>query len=296
MFRTFSLTIAAIAALGLTGAVVAPVSAGGFSRGTQGVPPGGGWCPPKPPGTTINIHKPVRIWKQVNIRNVVRINKRININKPININKTIIINKGNFDVEAVARAAASAQSSSQAIAVASGGSAIVDVAAPRGGDFGAVAVDQPCVEQWAVLVRAIRAECVGRTGNRHPATRMRPETWLDSTVNAEIYRCLAGSYLQVKIGDVVDSQQGMAGVFEGAQEITCAPGQALRHYRDGTVKCAVAERLTDCTERQNMRRYGLGDIFFTYRAKVCARVASYSAARAGTEVEVEGSFTGGVGE
>lgn len=296
MFRTFSLTIATLAALGLAGAT-APVSAGGFTRGSHGVPPGGGggWCPPKPP-TTITIHKPVRIWKQVNIHNVVRINKQININKPIRINKTIIINKGSVDAEAIARAAASAQSNAQAVAVASGGSAIVDVAVPRGGDFGSVQTETPCVEQWAILVRSIHAECVSRTGTRHPATRMRPETWIDSTMNAEIYRCLAGSYLHVKIGDVVDSREGMAGVYEGAQELTCAPGQALRHYRDGTVKCAVAERVTDCTERQNMRRYGLGDIFFTYRAKVCARVASYSAAHAGTEVEVEGSFTGGVGE
>jgi hypothetical protein len=99
---------------------------------------------------------------------------------------------------------------------------------------------------------------------------------------------------------VVDSEQGMAGVFEGAQELTCAPGQALRHYRDGTVKCAAAERRTDCVERTNMRRYGIGDLFFSYRAKVCARVASYSYSRAAatssTEVEVEGSFSGGVGQ
>jgi hypothetical protein len=172
---------------------------------------------------------------------------------------------------------------------------------PQTGDFGAVAAEAQCVEQWAVVVKAIHAECVGRTGNRHPASRMRPETWIDSTMSAEIFRCLPGSTLHVKIGDVVDSDQGMAGVYEGAQELTCAPGQALRHYRDGTVKCAAAERRTDCIERTNMRRYGMGDLFFSFRAKVCARVASYSssysraAAGSATEVEVEGSFSGGVG-
>jgi hypothetical protein len=25
----------------------------------------------------------------------------------------------------------------------------------------------------------------------------------------------------------------------------------------------------DCTERTNLRKYGTGDMFFTYRAKVC---------------------------
>jgi hypothetical protein len=303
MFRTFTLTLASIAAMGLAGTTMTPAAAGGYSGGHGGY---GGYCPPKPPpGTTINIHKPVRIYKPVRINNSVRINKNIVINKPIRINKTIIINKGGVDAEAVARAAASARSDSTAIAVASGGSAIVDVAAPATGDFGSVAVDMPCVDQWAIVVKAIHAECVSRTGTRHPATRMRPETWVDSTMNAEIYRCLAGSHLYVKIGDVVDSREGMAGVYEGAQVLECAPGQALRHYRDGTVKCAVAERLTDCVERRNMRRYGIGDLFFSYRAKVCARVswsasqsraASASASATATEVEVEGSFSGGVGE
>jgi hypothetical protein len=294
MFRTFSLTLATVAAMGLAGAMT-PASAGGYT-------PPGGYCPPKPPGTVINIHKPVRIYKPVRINNSVRINKTININKPIRISKTIIINKGGVDVEAVARAAASARSESSAIAYASGGSAIVDVEAPRGGDFGSVSAQEPCVDQWVILVKAIHAECVSSTGTRHPATRMRPETWVDSTMNAEIYRCLAGSYLHVKIGDVVDSEQGMAGVFVGAQELKCAPGQALRHYRDGTVKCAVAERVSDCAERRNMRRYGIGDLFFSYRAKICARVASWAAthgsssASSGAEVEVQGSFEGGVGQ
>ena len=310
MFRTFTLTLASIAAVGLAGTMM-PAAAGGHSShggsygGGHG--PKGGYCPPKP---SVNIHKPVRIYKPIRINNSVRINKNIVINKPIRINKTIIINKGNVDAEAVARAAAWSRSDSSAIAVASGGSAIVDVAAPATGDFGSVAVDMPCVDQWAIVVKAIHAVCVSRSGTTHPATRMRPETWVDSTMNAEIYRCLAGSYLRVKIGDVVDSQQGMAGVYEGAQVLECKPGQALRHYRDGTVKCAVAERLSDCVERRNMRRYGIGDVFFSYRAKICARVswrassatasssASYSASTSATatEVEVEGSFSGGVGE
>jgi hypothetical protein len=295
MFRTFSLTLASVAAMGLAGTfMAAPAVAGGYT------PPKGGYCPPKP---SVHIHKPVRIYKPIRINNSVRINKNIVINKPIRINKQIIINKGNIDADAIARAAA--RSESTAIAVASGGSAIVDVAAPQGGDFGGVAVEMPCVEQWATVVKAIHAVCVSRSGSTHPATRMRPETWVDSTMNAEIFRCLAGSYLRVKIGDVVDSRQGMAGVYEGAQVLECRPGQALRHYRDGTVKCAVAERVSDCVERRNMRRYGIGDLFFSYRAKVCARVSwsasaqtssSHAASATATEVEVEGSFNGGVGE
>jgi hypothetical protein len=38
-------------------------------------------------------------------------------------------------------------------------------------------------------------------------------------------------------------------------------------------------RVPDCTERSNLRRYGSGDLFFTYRTKVCvgsAKTASRS--------------------
>ncbi len=35
------------------------------------------------------------------------------------------------------------------------------------------------------------------------------------------------------------------------------------------LKCAPAVPVPDCTERTNLRRYGTGDMFFSYRAKVC---------------------------
>ena len=56
------------------------------------------------------------------------------------------------------------------------------------------------------------------------------------------------------------------------------------------------ERVPDCTERRNMRRYGLGDLFFSYHAKVCARVTASAETASHAEVQVEGSFSGGVGE
>jgi hypothetical protein len=53
-----------------------------------------------------------------------------------------------------------------------------------------------------------------------------------------------------------------------------------------------------------MRSYGTGDVFFSYRNKVCVQVsasagattASASYSQAGSEVEVSGSFNGGVGD
>jgi len=50
----------------------------------------------------------------------------------------------------------------------------------------------------------------------------------------------------------------------------------------------------DCTERTNLRKYGTGDMFFTYRSRVCAeevRTAERSS------VDLDGAvLNGGVGD
>jgi hypothetical protein len=98
---------------------------------------------------------------------------------------------------------------------------------------------------------------------------MRAETWLDSNLESEIYRCLPGSAMKVTIGDVVNSSAGLAGGFEQGQQLECYPGEALRHYRGGALRCAPAEQVTDCTERDAMRRNGTGTYFFSYPYQVC---------------------------
>ncbi len=54
--------------------------------------------------------------------------------------------------------------------------------------------------------------------------------------------------------------------------------EALRHFKDGMLKCAPALPVPDCTERTNLRRYGTGDLFFSYRASVCVTAARSASA------------------
>jgi len=54
------------------------------------------------------------------------------------------------------------------------------------------------------------------------------------------------------------------------QLLRCGEHEALRHYKNGMLKCAPAVPVRDCTERTNLRKYGTADFFFTYRADVCA--------------------------
>jgi len=57
--------------------------------------------------------------------------------------------------------------------------------------------------------------------------------------------------------------------LNNAQILSCAPGQAARHLKDAMLKCAVAQRVPDCTERTNLRKWGTGDMFFSYVSRVC---------------------------
>jgi hypothetical protein len=158
-----------------------------------------------------------------------------------------------------------------------GGTYISDQAMYQGGNFQvAVAVDtsgasQQCVYQDATVVKAIHAECVSADGRSFPASHMLGATWLDAAYEGEVMRCIPGSSLHVTVGEVVQSDQGMASSFTNGQQLNCAEHEALRHYKDGMLKCAIAVPVPDCTERTNLRRWGTGDMFFTYRTKVCAQ-------------------------
>jgi hypothetical protein len=75
--------------------------------------------------------------------------------------------------------------------------------------------------------------------------------------------------LKVMVGSVMMSDQGMAVSLNDAQVLSCGPGMAVRHFKDGMLKCAVAQKVVDCTERTNLRKWGTGDMFFTYVTRVC---------------------------
>jgi hypothetical protein len=118
-------------------------------------------------------------------------------------------------------------------------------------------------------VKAIHATCVAADRHEFPASHMVADTWINSGYEGEVARCLPGSTLKVVVGQVVQSSEGMASSYSSGQVMQCAPHEALRHYKGGSLKCATAVPVPDCTERTNLRKYGLGDMFFTYRAKVC---------------------------
>jgi hypothetical protein len=255
-------------------------TSGGFGSGPKCKGGGGG-------GGIIIINKPINIYKPVTINN------DINISKNITINKSIVINKGNTDVSAQAFAFAGA--SAQASSYVGGGSYIEEASVSKGADLiGVSHASEVCEDQNATVVKAIHAVCMAPDGREFPASHMLADTWVESSYEGEIARCIPGAYVKVVIGDVLQSDQGMAGTYDHGQTLVCAEHEALRHYKDGMLKCAPAVPVKDCTERTNLRKYGTGDLFFSYRSKVCATPAR-EASRS-RELDLSGmTLQGGVG-
>ena len=255
--------------------------------------------------TNININKPLSITKNIDNSKNISINtnidnsKTIDDSKNITIDKSIVINKSGSEADAAALAVAIAQSSASAsvnVFGSAGASASAGAGASAGsttfvggggyaetpsmnigGDLGTISVEiaapaaapQQCVEQDATVIKAILALCVSADHHEFPASHMVADTWIEASYEGEVARCIAGSHLKVNVGQVVQSSEGLAATQSSGQVLECADHEALRHYKDGMLKCAPAVKVPDCTERTNLRKYGTNDMFFTYRTRAC---------------------------
>lgn len=229
----------------------------------------------------IAVNKPVSITKTIDNSKSIDVTKNIDNSKNISINKSIVINKGGDNIAVSAEASAQAGASAAAIAGAGAGTIVIGGGgwapqAPQpymGGDIGSISVQTApvrpqCTIQEATVVKAIHAVCIVPGGREFPASHMLADTWISASYEGEVARCIPGAHLKVTISKVVQSSQGLAAGQRG-QVLTCALHEALRHYKNGMLKCATEVPVPDCTERTNLRKYGSSDMFFSYRAKVC---------------------------
>ena len=234
----------------------------------------------------ITINKPVSITNNIDNSKNIDITKNIDNSKNISINKSIVINKGGDNISVMAEASASASASANAASFANAGAGAGAVvmggggwapeapAAFVGGDIGNLTVEtgpvrQQCTIQEATIVKAIHAVCLSADGHEFPASHMLGDTWISGSYEGEVARCIPGSHLKVNVGKVIQSSEGLAAGASSGEVLICGAHEALRHYKDGLLKCAPAVPVVDCTERTNLRKYGTADMFFSYRAEVC---------------------------
>jgi hypothetical protein len=100
---------------------------------------------------------------------------------------------------------------------------------------------------------AIRAVCMDDRGMPHPASRVDGDEQVAATFSGEMFRCMAGTRMEVTVGRMVNGQA----VFDGGTALSCAKGQALS-YSGGQLTCTAQIARAACNERSLLRRYGPG--------------------------------------
>ena len=96
----------------------------------------------------------------------------------------------------------------------------------------------------------------------HPASRTDGDQNIAATFNGEVFRCMAGTRMEVTMGKVVNGQP----VFDGGRTMSCQKGQALAYSTApgagaagaGNLVCVAQAAKADCNERSLLRRFGPG--------------------------------------
>jgi hypothetical protein len=99
----------------------------------------------------------------------------------------------------------------------------------------------------------IQAVCIDDLRSPHPASQVRPDREVEDAYDGELYRCIAGSHLQLTIAEWRENLS-----LEGGELMECAKGEAIWHSSGGMLQCRPQLPARDCNERSLLRRYGAG--------------------------------------
>lgn len=137
----------------------------------------------------------------------------------------------------------------------------------------------------------IQASCIDDKGIPHPASQVGPMKNIDGVYSGEVYRCIAGTHMQVTMADYNGSDVN----FSGGRTLDCAKNEALWHEK-GTLTCRTQISERQCNERSLLRRFGAGykivTITSTEMVSRSRKVESKCTAGCGMSTMV---FDGGVG-
>ena len=141
----------------------------------------------------------------------------------------------------------------------------------------------------------IQAFCLDDRDVPHPASQVFPERDVEDAYDGELYRCIAGTRMQVTIAEYLERVS-----FDGGQTMICAKGEALYRSRGsaadaGQLVCRPQKPARDCNERSLLRRFGAG-----IKVLTTVTIEKYTAYREETVVETSSasygmSLDGGVG-
>ncbi|HEV7690471.1 MAG TPA: hypothetical protein VGO52_06605 [Hyphomonadaceae bacterium] len=105
-----------------------------------------------------------------------------------------------------------------------------------------------------IQMRPVQAMCIDDKGTPHPASRTDDSRDVRSNFKGELYRCIAGTHMQVTMGKVENG----AATFASGETFECAKGEALWHAPGGNLSCRPQAPERNCNERSLLRKYGPG--------------------------------------
>ncbi len=102
--------------------------------------------------------------------------------------------------------------------------------------------------------RPVQALCIDDRNTPHPASRVDGEMAVNGSYNGELYRCIAGTHMQVTLGEMTDGKAS----FDTGETFSCGKGEALYHSRGGVLQCRMQVAERNCNERSLLRKFGPG--------------------------------------
>ncbi|MDP3492193.1 MAG: hypothetical protein Q8R82_03700 [Hyphomonadaceae bacterium] len=102
--------------------------------------------------------------------------------------------------------------------------------------------------------RPVQALCIDDRNTPHPASRVDGEMAVSGNYTGELYRCVAGTHMQVTLGDMIDGKAN----FDTGEAFSCGKGEALYHSRGGVLQCRIQVAERNCNERSLLRKFGPG--------------------------------------
>ncbi|MEM9054085.1 MAG: hypothetical protein AAGB16_02060 [Pseudomonadota bacterium] len=160
-----------------------------------------------------------------------------------------------------------------------------------------------CEEKITVqsTVRPVQAVCLDDKGAPHPASRVDASDRVAPGYHGELFRCMAGTHMQVTLGSL---EHGSASFAHG-ETFACRKGEALVHQHGGHLTCAPQRPQRDCNERSLLRRHGPGIKLVEARVKAKTCIPRTRTVMKSVERQVERTrqakgqsmvFDGGVGQ
>lgn len=126
-------------------------------------------------------------------------------------------------------------------------------------------VEEYCEDEFVMTssIRPLQAVCIDDKGVPHPASRVDASDRVPAQYKGELFRCMAGTSMQVTLGTV---EHGKASFTHG-ETFACRKGEALVHQRGGALSCAPQSPARSCNERSLLRRHGPGIKLVETRSK-----------------------------